>query len=69
MTSKDIFGQVNPQAMFQQEQQQKLTDAQTGLSKQQIVSMALAQRQQGQAPQQPMGGEQQSKPNGWGRTS
>lgn len=65
MTSQEIFKQVNPQIMFQQEQARKLQEAQTGISKQMIVSGAIQQQQM--APQQPMG--QTTNPNGWGRTA
>lgn len=53
--------------MLQQEQQAKLQEAQTGVSKQMIVSQAMMKNQM---PQQPMGQmPQQTNPQGWGRTA
>ena len=67
MTSHEIFRQINPQAMLQQEMQAKLQEAQTGVSKQMIVSQAMMKNQM---PQQPMGQmPQQTNPQGWGRTA
>lgn len=69
MTSKEIFNQINPQAMLMQQQQMKLQEAQTGVSKQMIVSQAMMRNQQPMQPQ-PMGQmPQQTNPQGWGRTS
>ena len=69
MTSKEIFNQINPQVMLQQEQQAKLQEAQTGVSKQMIVSQAMMKNQMPQQPQ-PMGQmPQQTNPQGWGRTA
>ena len=64
MTSQEIFRQINPQAMLQQEMEQKLQEAQTGISKQTIVSQAMMKNQipMGQMPQQ-------TNPQGWGRTA
>lgn len=68
MTSQEIFKIVNPQAMLQQQQQQKLQEAQTGISKQNIVSTAImASKGVAQAPQGQMPGG--SNPQGWGRTA
>lgn len=69
MTSKEIFNQINPQAMLIQQQQMKLQEAQTGVSKQMIVSQAMMRNQQPMQPQ-PMGQmPQQTNPQGWGRTA
>lgn len=69
MTSKEIFNQINPQAMLMQQQQMKLQEAQTGVSKQMIVSQAMMRNQQPMQPQ-PMGQmPQQTNPQGWGRTA
>lgn len=69
MTSKEIFNQINPQAMLIQQQQAKLQEAQTGVSKQMIVSNAMMRNQQPMQPQ-PMGQmPQQTNPQGWGRTA
>ena len=71
MTSKEIFSQINPQAMLEQERQAKLMEAQTGLSKQQVVTGAMQQQQQMQMQNQqaPKQMPQQTNPNGWGRTA
>ena len=50
MTSQEIFRTVNPQAMLEQERQKKLKEAQTGISKQMIVSGAIQQNMMGQQP-------------------
>ena len=69
MTSKEIFNQINPQALLQQQQQAQLQEAMTGVSKQMIVSQAMMKNQMQQQPQ-PMGQmPQQTTPNGWGRTN
>lgn len=69
MTSKEIFNQINPQAMLLQQQQAKLKEAQTGVSKQIVVSQAMMKNQQPMQPQ-PMGQmPQQTTPQGWGRTA
>ena len=65
MTSQEIFKRINTQQMIQQEQQAKLQEAMTALSKQSIVSQAITQQGmplQGQMPSQ-------TNPQGWGRTS
>ena len=67
MTSQEIFKQINPQAMLMQQQQAKLQEAQTGVSKQMIVTQAMMKNQQGMAPQGAM--PQQTNPQGWGRTA
>lgn len=55
--------------MLQQEQQAKLQEAQTGVSKQMVVSQAMMKNQMPQQPQ-PMGQmPQQTNPQGWGRTA
>lgn len=70
MTSQEIFRQINPQAMLQQEMEQKLQEAQTGVSKQMIVTQAMMKNQMHMQPQQPMGQmPQQTNPQGWGRTA
>ena len=51
MTSKEIFNQINPQAMLIQQQQMKLQEAQTGVSKQMIVSQAMMRNHQPMQPQ------------------
>lgn len=67
MTSKEIFRQIDPQALLQQQQQAQLQEAMTGVSKQMIVSQAMMKNQM---PPQPMGQmPQQTNPNGWGRTN
>lgn len=67
MTSQEIFRQINPQVMLEQERQAKLKEAQTGISKQMIVSNAMMANQM---VQQPMGQmPQQTNPQGWGRTA
>ena len=67
MTSQEIFRQINPQAMLEQERLAKLKEAQTGISKQMIVSNAMMTNQM---VQQPMGQmPQQTNPQGWGRTA
>lgn len=67
MTSQEIFRQINPQAMLEQERLTKLKEAQTGVSKQMIVSNAMMANQM---VQQPMGQmPQQTNPQGWGRTA
>lgn len=67
MTSKEIFNQINPQAMLIQQQQAKLQEAQTAVSKQMIVSQAMMRNQM---QPQPMGQmPQQTNPQGWGRTA
>ena len=69
MTSQEIFKQINPQAMLIQQQQAKLQEAQTGISKQMIVTQAMMKNQMPQQPQ-PMGVmPQQTNPQGWGRTA
>lgn len=69
MTSKEIFNKINPQAMLMQQQQAKLQEAQTGVSKQMIVTQAMMKNQMPQQPQ-PMGAmPQQTTPQGWGRTA
>ena len=69
MTSQEIFKQINPQAMLMQQQQAKLQEAQTGVSKQIVVSQAMMKNQMPMQPQ-PMGQmPQQIKPQGWGRTA
>lgn len=69
MTSQEIFRQINPQAMLQQEMEQKLQEAQTGVSKQMIVTQAMMKNQMPMQPQ-PMGQmPQQTNPQGWGRTA
>lgn len=71
MTSREIFNQVNPQALLQQQQAQMLQNAITGMSKQNIVSQAIMRNQQAQAQNQkpleqmPQG----TNPQGWGRTA
>lgn len=69
MTSQEIFKQINPQLMKQQEDQKRLVDAKTGFSKQLVVGMAIASKQLGQA----QGGQAQAQPltqnNGWGSTN
>ena len=55
--------------MLLQQQQAKLQEAQTGVSKQMIVSNAMMRNQQPMQPQ-PMGQmPQQTNPQGWGRTA
>ena len=67
MTSQEIFRQINPQVMLEQERLAKLKEAQTGISKQTIVSNAMMANQM---VQQPMGQmPQQTNPQGWGRTA
>lgn len=67
MTSQEIFRQINPQVMLEQERLTKLKEAQTGISKQMIVSNAMMANQM---VQQPMGQmPQQTNPQGWGRTA
>ena len=67
MTSQEIFRQINPQVMLEQEKLTKLKEAQTGISKQMIVSNAIMANQM---VQQPMGQmPQQTNPQGWGRTA
>lgn len=66
MTSQEIFKAVNAQKMAMEEQARKLQEAKTGVSKQMIVSGAMAQNQM-MAPQAPM--PQQTNPQGWGRTA
>ena len=67
MTSQEIFRTVNPQAMLEQEKKKKLKEAQTGISKQMIVSGAIQQNMMGQQPMGQM--PQQTTPQGWGRTA
>lgn len=67
MTSQEIFRTVNPQAMLEQERQKKLKEAQTGISKQMILSGAIQQNMMGQQPMGQM--PQQTTPQGWGRTA
>ena len=67
MTSQEIFRTVNPQAMLEQERQKKLKEAQTGISKQMIVSGAIQQNMVGQQLMGQM--PQQTTPQGWGRTA
>lgn len=67
MTSQEIFKQINPQLMKQQEDQKRLVDAKTGFSKQLVVGMAIASKQLGQT----QGGQVQplTQNNGWGSTN
>ena len=67
MTSQEIFRQINPQAMLQQEMEQKLQEAQTGVSKQMIVTQSLMRNQMQPQPIGQM--PQQTNPQGWGRTA
>ena len=55
--------------MLIQQQQAKLQEAQTGVSKQIIVTQAMMKNQVPQQPQ-PIGAmPQQTTPQGWGRTA
>jgi len=67
MTSQEIFRQINPQVMLEQERLAKLKEAQTGISKQMIVSNAMMTTQMAQQPMGQM--PQQTNPQGWGRTA
>ena len=69
MTSQEIFKQINPQAMLIQQQQAKLQEAQTGISKQIIVTQAMMKNQIPQQPQPRGAMPQQTNPQGWGRTA
>ena len=73
MTSQEIFKQINPQLMKQQEDQKRLVDAKTGFSKQLVVGMAIASKQGGPQAGQTQGGQAQAQPltqnNGWGSTN
>ena len=70
MTSNEILNAVNPRQMRMQEDQQKLQEAMTGVSKQMIVSNAIMSRmgmaQPAQQPPQPVQG---AASDGWGKTA
>ena len=61
MFSESIFNSINPQAMRAQENQRKLDDAMTGVSKQTIIGLATMPMNMQTQPGMPM-----NSPKGWG---